>query len=33
MFNDVFPIITTTDLRAALAFYRDLLWATVSYAS
>jgi lactoylglutathione lyase len=31
MFTTIFPIITTTDLRAALGFYRDLLGATVSY--
>jgi len=31
MFTTIFPIITTTDLGAALAFYRDLLGATVSY--
>jgi lactoylglutathione lyase len=31
MFTTIFPIITTTDLRAALAFYGDLLGATVSY--
>ena len=31
MFTTIFPIITTADLAAALAFYRDLLAATVSY--
>jgi lactoylglutathione lyase len=31
MFTTLFPIITTSDLRAALDFYRDLLGATVSY--
>lgn len=31
MFTTSFPIITTTDLPSALAFYRDLLGATVSY--
>ncbi len=31
MFTTIFPIITTKDLAAALAFYRDLLGATVSY--
>jgi lactoylglutathione lyase len=31
MFRSVFPIITTSDLGAALGFYRDLLGATVSY--
>ncbi|MDX6708977.1 MAG: lactoylglutathione lyase [Solirubrobacteraceae bacterium] len=31
MFTTIFPIITTTDLKAALGFYRDLLGATVSY--
>ena len=31
MFTTIFPIITTADLAAALAFYRDLLGATVSY--
>jgi lactoylglutathione lyase len=31
MFTTIFPIITTTDLQAALGFYRDLLGATVSY--
>jgi lactoylglutathione lyase len=31
MFTTIFPIITTTDLGAALCFYRDLLGATVSY--
>ena len=31
MFTTVFPIISTRDLRAALAFYRDLLGATVGY--
>jgi len=31
MFTTIFPIITTTDLPAALGFYRDLLGATVSY--
>lgn len=31
MFTTIFPIITTPDLAAALAFYRDLLGATVSY--
>jgi lactoylglutathione lyase len=31
MFKTVFPIITTSDLGAALGFYRDLLGATVSY--
>jgi len=31
VFTTVFPILTTSDLGAALAFYRDLLGATVSY--
>ena len=31
MFTTIFPIITTADLGAALAFYRDLLGATVVY--
>lgn len=31
MFTTSFPIITTTNLAAALGFYRDLLGATVSY--
>jgi lactoylglutathione lyase len=31
MFTTIFPIITTADLAEALAFYRDLLGATVSY--
>jgi lactoylglutathione lyase len=31
MFTAVFPIITTSDLEAALGFYRDLLEAQVSY--
>jgi lactoylglutathione lyase len=31
MFTTIFPIISTRDLRAALAFYRDLLGATVGY--
>jgi lactoylglutathione lyase len=31
-FTTIFPIITTSDLPAALGFYRDLLGATVSYA-
>jgi lactoylglutathione lyase len=31
VFKTVFPIITTSDLGAALGFYRDLLGATVSY--
>lgn len=31
MFTSMFPIITTSDLGAALGFYRDLLGATVSY--
>jgi lactoylglutathione lyase len=31
MFTTLFPIITTSDLGAALGFYRDLLGATVSY--
>jgi lactoylglutathione lyase len=31
MFTTIFPILTTTDLTAALGFYRDLLGATVSY--
>jgi lactoylglutathione lyase len=31
MFTTIFPIITTNDLPAALAFYRDLLGATVAY--
>jgi lactoylglutathione lyase len=30
-FESLFPIITTSDLRAALGFYRDLLGATVAY--
>lgn len=31
MFSTIFPIITTSDLGAALGFYRDLLGAKVSY--
>jgi lactoylglutathione lyase len=31
MFTTVFPILLTSDLGAALGFYRDLLGATVSY--
>jgi lactoylglutathione lyase len=31
MFTSIFPIITTSKLREALAFYRDLLGATVTY--
>lgn len=31
MFTTIFPIITTADLGAALAFYRDVLGATVVY--
>jgi lactoylglutathione lyase len=31
VFTTVFPIITTTEIGAALGFYRDLLGATVSY--
>jgi lactoylglutathione lyase len=31
MFTTLFPIITTSRLQAALAFYRDLLGATVTY--
>jgi len=31
-FTSIFPIITTPDLNAALAFYRDLLGGTVAYA-
>ncbi len=31
MFTTIFPIISTPDLAAPLAFYRDLLGATVSY--
>ena len=31
MFTTIFPIISTSDLAASLAFYRDLLGATVSY--
>ena len=31
MFTTIFPIISTPDLAASLAFYRDLLGATVSY--
>jgi lactoylglutathione lyase len=31
MFTAIFPIITTSDLGAALGFYRDLLGAAVSY--
>ena len=30
-FTSVFPIITTSDLAAALRFYRDLLGGTVTY--
>jgi lactoylglutathione lyase len=30
-FTTIFPILTTADLGAALAFYRDLLGATVAY--
>jgi lactoylglutathione lyase len=31
MFTTIFPIITTSDLGAALGFYRDLLGARVTY--
>jgi lactoylglutathione lyase len=31
MFDEIFPILTTNDLPAALRFYRDLLGGTVSY--
>jgi uncharacterized glyoxalase superfamily protein PhnB len=31
MFTSLFPIIVTSDLAAALGFYRDLLGASVSY--
>jgi lactoylglutathione lyase len=31
MFTTIFPIISTPDLAAALAFYRDLLGGTVGY--
>ncbi|GAA1038469.1 VOC family protein [Virgisporangium ochraceum] len=31
MFQEMFPILSTPDLPRALAFYRDLLGATVSY--
>jgi lactoylglutathione lyase len=31
MFTTVFPILVTSDLGAALGFYRDLLGGTVSY--
>ena len=31
MFTSLFPIIMTRDLAAALAFYRELLGASVSY--
>jgi lactoylglutathione lyase len=31
MFTTLFPIIATSKLQAALAFYRDLLGATVTY--
>jgi catechol 2,3-dioxygenase-like lactoylglutathione lyase family enzyme len=31
VFTTIFPIISTPDLAASLAFYRDLLGATVSY--
>jgi lactoylglutathione lyase len=31
MFESLFPILTTRDLRAALGFYRDLLGAEVKY--
>jgi lactoylglutathione lyase len=31
MFQELFPIISTSDLPRALTFYRDLLGATVSY--
>jgi lactoylglutathione lyase len=31
MFSSIFPILSTADLDAALAFYRDQLGATVSY--
>lgn len=31
MFTTIFPILTTSKLGAALAFYRDLLGATVTY--
>jgi lactoylglutathione lyase len=31
MFDEIFPILTTSDLPAALRFYRDLLGGTVTY--
>ena len=31
MFDEIFPILTTNDLPAALRFYRDLLGGTVTY--
>jgi lactoylglutathione lyase len=31
MISEVFPILSTTDLTRALAFYRDLLGGTVAY--
>ena len=31
MFTETFPILSTPDLRRALAFYRDLLGAEVTY--
>lgn len=31
MFQEIFPILSTPDLPRALAFYRDLLGATVTY--
>lgn len=31
MFSELFPILSTTDLTRALAFYRDLLGGTVAF--
>jgi lactoylglutathione lyase len=31
MFTELFPILSTPDLKRALAFYRDLLGASVAY--
>ena len=31
MFDELFPILSTSDMAAALGFYRDLLGATVAY--
>jgi catechol 2,3-dioxygenase-like lactoylglutathione lyase family enzyme len=31
MFDELFPILSTRDIKQALAFYRDLLGAIVTY--